>query len=516
MGMKIDELNLEDYKKILFNQEKIEIGNEALKRVEESYHFLLDFSKDKLIYGINTGFGPMAQYRVEDELRENLQYNFVRSHATGTGEELSPLMARSLMISRLVTILQGYSGVHPEVPQLITQFINKGITPQIFKHGSVGASGDLVQLDHLTLNLIGEGEMYYEGKKMPAAEVFALTGLTPIKMHVREALALANGTSCMTGIGIVNLFNAQKILDWAVLASVMINEIVGSFDDHFSKELNGVKRHTGQNKVAETMRALSKDSQRFHNRSDYFYSKKVTDKYLNVKVQEYYSLRCVPQVLGPVWDEIDFAARILWEELNSVSDNPIIDAKTQNVYHGGNFHGDYIAVEMDKLKIVMTKLTMLMERQSNYLCHNKLNNILPPFVNMGVLGLNYGMQAAHFTATSTTAESQTLSNPMSVHSIPCNNDNQDVVSMGTNAALITSTIIENAFQVLAIHYMILVQAVDCLQIKEELSSATRKAYDEIRAIFPAFTEDHVLAPEIAQVTEFLKWSTENGERNKNR
>lgn len=504
MSILLDNISLGDFQKILFDSEKIEISSAAMKRVEESYNFLESFCENKLIYGITTGFGPMAQYRVDQEKRIQLQYNFVRSHATGTGNILSPLYARSLMIARLMTILRGYSGVHPEVPQLIAQFINHKITPQIFEHGSVGASGDLVQLDHFTLNLIGEGEVCYQGRIMPAIEAFKLTGLTPIKMHIREALALANGTSCMTAIGIVNLFNAKKLINWAIIASVIINEISGSFSDHFSNELNQVKHHKGQQRVAELMREVAKGSKRFHDRSKYFYEKKVEDKYLRIKVQEYYSLRCVPQVLGPVLDTIDFAESVLFDEVNSVSDNPIIDAKNKNVFHGGNFHGDYIAIEMDKIKIVMTKLTMLMERQSNYLCHDRINNILPPFVNLGELGVNYGMQAAHFTATSTTAESQTLSNPMSVHSIPCNNDNQDVVSMGTNAALMTRTVVENAFQVMAIHFMILVQAIDCLKISNELSPATKKVYDEIRSIFPAFSEDYPLYIDIRKITDYLK------------
>lgn len=504
MSLLIDDLNLHDYEKILYGQEKIAISDAAVKRVNDSYSFLLEFSRDKLIYGINTGFGPMAQYVVDDEMRIKLQYNFIRSHATGTGKPLSAVFARSLMIARVVTLLRGYSGVHPEIPELIVQFLNHGIIPQIFEHGSVGASGDLVQLDHLTLNLIGEGQVFFKGEKMPAGKAFELTGLTPVKMHIREALALANGTSCMTGIGIVNLLNARKALGFAIIASVLMNEISGAFTDHFSKELNDVKKHEGQRRVAQKMRQIGAGSQCFHDRQEYFYRNKITDKYLQTKVQEYYSLRCVPQVLGPVWDTLDYTEKILLDELNSVSDNPIIDAENRNVYHGGNFHGDYIAIEMDKLKIAVTKMTMLMERQSNYLCHEKLNGILPPFVNLGTPGLNYGMQAAHFTATSTTAESQTLSNPMSVHSIPCNNDNQDVVSMGTNAALMTAQVIENAFQVLAIHFMILVQAVDCLNSKDALAPQTREIYDHIREIFPSFTEDHPLSDEIGKVTEYLK------------
>ena len=504
MSVIVDNLTLADCEAVLFGNEKIEISEAALKRVSDNYDFLQKFSKDKLIYGITTGFGPMAQYRVDDALRVQLQYNFVRSHATGTGNALSELYAKSVMLTRLCTLLRGYSGIHVEVPQLIADFINEGITPQIFEHGSVGASGDLVQLDHLTLNLIGEGEVFYKGEKMAAAKAMELADLKPIKMHIREALSLANGTSCMTGIGIVNLIYAKRLLRHAVNASVLINEIVSAFDDHFSKELNDVKFHRGQREIAAQMREIANGSKQFNKREELFYNKKITDDYLKVKVQEYYSLRCVPQVLGPVADTIDYCEKILVEELNSVSDNPIVDEENQNVFHGGNFHGDYVSMEMDKLKIAVTKLTMLMERQSNYLCHDRINNILPPFVNLGKLGFNYGVQALHFTATSTTAESQTLSNPVSVHSIPCNNDNQDVVSMGTNSALMARTVIENGYQVTAVHFMILVQAVDCLKITSQLAPKTRQIYEEIRAFLPAFVEDIPLYPYLKKMIHYLK------------
>jgi histidine ammonia-lyase len=217
----------------------------------------------------------------------------------------------------------------------------------------------------------------------------------------------------------------------------------------------------------------------------------------------------VPQVLGPVLDAIRNAIETLTNELNSACDNPIVDPETQYVYHGGNFHGDYISFEMDKLKIAVTKLTMLAERQLNYLFHDRINEILPPFVNLGVLGLNYGLQASQFTATSTTAECQTLSNPMCVHSIPNNNDNQDVVSMGTNAALMAKTVIENSFQVMSIHFMALVQAVDCLKIQNELSTKTREIYDEIRTFFPVFVNDTPKYKEIERMKNFLMNKTLN-------
>ena len=181
-----------------------------------------------------------------------------------------------------------------------------------------------------------------------------------------------------------------------------------------------------------------------------------------------------------------------------------MDYRTNNVYHGGNFHGDYISYEMDKLKTGITKLTMLAERQLNYLCHDRINEILPPFVNMGTLGLNYGVQACQFTATSTTAECQTLSMPNSIHSIPNNNDNQDIVSMGTNSALLAGKVIENSFQVLAIHFITIIQAVDCLKIQNAMSSATRKLYEDLRNIVPLFVEDTPKYEEIEKVIEYLK------------
>lgn len=221
-------------------------------------------------------------------------------------------------------------------------------------------------------------------------------------------------------------------------------------------------------------------------------------------MQPYYSLRCIPQILGPVLETIDNVSKVLLEEFDAVDDNPIVDPQTQCVYHGGNFHGDYVSFEMDKLKIAITKLTMLSERQLNYLFHDRINGILPPFVNLGKLGLNYGLQAAQFTATSTTAECQMLSNPMYVHSIPNNNDNQDVVSMGTNSASIARKVIDNSFQVMAIEMIALVQAVDCLKISDSLSQKSRELYDQIRAIVPAFVEDTTKYNEIKSVIEYLK------------
>src|SRR5690606_10706464 len=221
------------------------------------------------------------------------------------------------------------------------------------------------------------------------------------------------------------------------------------------------------------------------------------------KVQEYYSLRCVTQILGPVYEAIENAIRIVENEVNSVSDNPVIDYKNRNVFHGGNFHGDYISLEMDKLKLAVTRMSMLSERQLAFLFNPNLNKLLPPFINFGTLGLNLGMQGIQFTATSTTAENQMLSNSMYVHSIPTNNDNQDIVSMGTNSALIAKTVIDNAYQVQAIHMLALVQAIDYLQIADKLSDSTRHTYKAIRSIVPVFVEDKPKYEELALICDYI-------------
>jgi len=498
------ELKLIDFYNIVFKNHHFELEDDVVERVENSFNFLLEFSKDKVIYGVNTGLGPMTQFRINDEDRISLQFNLIRSHSGGTGNPLSPMYVKSAMLARLNTLCLGSSGVHVSVVKLMTQLIQRNITPLIYEHGGVGASGDLVQLAHLALVLIGEGEVFYKGERKYTKDVFLAEGLQPITVALREGLSLMNGTSVMTGIGIVNTIYAQRLLNWIIACSSAINEIVEAYDDHLSYELNHSKKHKGQQRIAKKMRTHLKDSKLTRKRADHLYNREANNgEEFTDKVQEYYSLRCVPQVLGPVLDTLDNTTKVLIEEVNSVNDNPIVDVETQNVYHGGNFHGDYIALEMDKLKIVVTKMTMLAERQLNYLLNSKLNQVLPPFVNLGTLGLNLGVQGIQFTATSTTAENQTLSNPMYVHSIPNNNDNQDIVSMGTNAALMTKKVIENGFEVVSIEMIAIVQAIDYLEQKDKVSSKTRKLYDAIRAIIPTFKEDVVMYPYINKIKAYL-------------
>lgn len=494
----------EDYKNVLFNDESINIDGETLNNVKACFDFLLDFSNNKIIYGVNTGLGPMAQYRIEDKDRIDLQYNLIRSHSAGLGTALGPIYVRAAMISRLKSLSLGYSGIHPDAIELIAQLLNHNIVPYVPEHGGVGASGDLVQLAHLALVLIGEGEAYHNGKLQPVSTIYSKLNIKPLKIKLREGLGLINGTSVMSGIGIVNIIFSIHIINWSVMASAMINELVESFDDHFSVVLNDVKKHKGQQVIASAMRNILHDSLLIKKRDDHLFNGKIEEKIFKQKIQEYYSLRCVPQILGPICDAIKNAGEVLVSEVNSVNDNPIVDVESKQVYHGGNFHGDYVSFEMDKLKAAVTKLSMLAERQLNFLMNNKLNDILPPFVNLGTLGLNLGMQGAQFTATSTVAENQTLSNPMYVHSIPSNNDNQDIVSMGTNSALMAKKVIDNTFEVLAIEFLTIIQAVDYLQIDKKLSSLSRSTYNQLRKLVPVFTDDSPKYKDLEKIKHYLK------------
>ncbi len=496
-------ISADDFYKVLISNLELKLDEEALRKVYRSHYFLKEFTREKLIYGINTGFGPMAQYRINHNDQMKLQYNLIRSHCSGSGNPIPEIDCKAVMLARLNTLMQGFAGIHPDALILIKDLINKNISPVIYEHGGLGASGDLVQLAHLALTLIGEGEVYYNGVITSTAEVFKKENITPMEIHIREGLALMNGTSAMSGIGMLNVIYAENLMNWSLLASATIMELVQSFDDHYSTPLNEVKHHYGQNRVANALQATLKDSKLVKSREEHHYNQKVEVDVLVEKMQEYYSIRCVPQIVGPIVDTVNYAKEVLINEINSANDNPIVDWERKNVYHGGNFHGDYVALEMDKLKISITKLSMLAERQLNFLLNNKLNNILPPFVNHGTLGLNLGMQGVQFTATSTTAENQMLSNPMYVHSIPSNNDNQDIVSMGANASLICKKVIMNSYEVLAIEWMTILQAIDYLKMQDKLSSKSKDAYEKLRKIFPCFVEDTTKYKDVKAVRDYI-------------
>ena len=487
-------ITLHQLQQLVASTTPIALHPSALAAVLESFDFLKQRAAHQTIYGVNTGFGPMAQHAIAPSEQLALQYNLIRSHCAGMGAALPTSVVRAAMICQLNTLLIGKSGVAPELLHLIVQLLNHGIHPVVYEHGGVGASGDLVQLAHLALGYLGEGQVWHQGQQQPATAVFKRYNIAPLRIHLREGLALMNGTAVMTGMGLLNVAAARNLLDWALLASALLNEVVSAYDDHLSAPLNAAKAHTSQHQVAALLRHLLGNSQRLQARPTQL--NQTSTQTFDRKVQEYYSLRCLPQILGPIHETIAHSTAILEREANSVQDNPVVDVATQTIYHGGNFHGDYVALAMDHLRLAMTKLSILAERQLNFLLHPALNGQLPPFVNRGKLGLNFGLQGAQFTATSTTAENQMLANSIYIHSIPSNNDNQDIVSMGTNAASMTWRVIENGYQVLAVEFWALVQAIESLDIASNLSPLTRQYYQSIKEHLPAFQEDRPLYPRL--------------------
>lgn len=496
---------LKEFQELVLNGQRVDISDEVKNGVNKANEFLREFSKDKIIYGINTGFGPMAQYKIDEADQVQLQYNLVRSHAQGMGAYLTSTQIRAILLSRLNTLSLGKSGVNLAVVQQIQAFLNEGIYPAIQEHGSVGASGDLIQLAQLGLALIGEGKVIYKEEVRPTQEVLEETGLAPLKLTLRDGLALINGTSSMTGIAALNAYYARRLVEWTVLTSSLLNELVEAFGDAFSNELNGAKRHSGQFTIARSIQQVLQSSSRIKDRESHpFLNSIPEEEKFDRKVQEYYSLRCIPQIIGPVYDTLIHTEQIVEQEINSVNDNPIVDVEKQSVYHGGNFHGDYISLEMDKLKIAVIRLSMLMDRQFNFILNHRLNKTFPPFLNNKVLGLNFGFQGAQYVVTSTTAENQTLGFPMYLHSIPCNNDNQDIVSMGSNAALITAKVINNTFEVLSIYIQAISQAMDLVNDDASFSEKGRNMHQKLKELFGGVDADLPINEKGARIMEYLK------------
>lgn len=486
-------LTLTDIALFLDGHLSIEISKNVLKKVVASKKYLDAASSKEIIYGVNTGFGPMARTYIHPSKQSDLQYNLVRSHAVGQGVPLGQHFVRVMMLLRLHTLAQGFSGVSSEILYGLKNLIEKGIVPVVFEHGSVGASGDLVQLAHIALVLIGEGEVFMEGRRVKTSVALKKYNLKPISLSGRDGLALINGTSAMTAISAINLIEGEQLIDLSLVSSALLLEIAGANIESIHPFISQMRPHKGQSEAAQMMNSLLVGSKRIQHKTYRMLPEarnEDTSPIGNI-VQEIYSLRCTPQIIGPVLDTLTSAKKIIETEINSVTDNPVIST-LDGIFHSGNFHGDYVALEMDKLKIALTKLSLLLERQINFLCNPRLNGILPPFVTLGIPGLDLGLQGLQFVATSTAAENQVLSTPMSVHTIPTNNDNQDIVSMGANAALIASKVVENTYQIQAILFAAILQAIDYLDIKKELGEGTRHKYEVMRKVFPSFKKDYSL------------------------
>ncbi len=484
----------------------VSVSAKSLVKVKRAKKFLDEKVDTTVIYGITTGFGPMASHIIGKNQLEELQYNLVRSHAVGVGNPIENRFVLASMIVRLNTLVKGYSGVSAKLIDQLTFYINKRIIPIIPEHGAVGTSGDLVQLAHIAITLIGEGEVVFNNRREKTANVLKKLKRKAHKLEPKEGLALINGTAVMSGIAALLIMDMERLMSAASRSSALALELINGLNDAISADLHAVRPHKGQKEIAKTLRVLLSSSILLNDRKKLQARVNIIDNvYVTPEhIQDVYSFRCVAQILGPALDIYKKVKKDILIEINSVTDNPIIDVEKQIFLHGGNFHGDYIATAIDQLKISIVKMTMLSERRINFFLNRNVNQIFPPFLNLNQPGLTLALQGAQFVATSTTAQSQSLAYPHSVHSISTNADNQDVVSMGTDAALIASKAIENAFTVLSIEYATLAQAVDHLNVLNKLSPSSKLLFKKTRKVLPKVVEDRPLTSDLTKLIKILE------------
>ncbi|MDO3379811.1 HAL/PAL/TAL family ammonia-lyase [Geoalkalibacter halelectricus] len=501
-------LTVEEIVAIGVGDVQIALDPGALERCRASRRFLEEeVAAQRIIYGVNTSFGPMCNKIIEDREIETLQVNLIRSHAAGLGDPLKPYIAIGVLAVRLNTLVKGYSGVRIELLEFMRDLINRGVAPYIPECGSVGASGDLIHLAHMALGMIGEGRVYYRDQLRFAAEVFAELGIAPIRLSFKEGIALMNGTSAMTAIAAFALFGAKKLLRLSCVTGAFSLEIFGGIDDAFDEDLHRVKPHPGQLDVAATVRNLYQGSKNITLRADMhdLIRKQKKDGLVfetSINVQDVYSVRCTPQVLAPVAEAIDLATRTVEIEANSSNDNPIIIPEQKKVIHGGNFHGQSIGFVMDSLCIAMATLSTLSERRINKYLDKSLNEGLPEFLIPGTLGLTMGFMGAQYLATSTTAENRQLAAPVSTHSISCNASNQDVVSMGTVAARKAFKSVSNAKHILTLEVLADLQALS-FRNAAGLGVGTRRIYEILSAEFTPYDNERVFHEDLVKFRKIL-------------
>ena len=485
---------------------RVNITKNAIENVRKAREFLKKKLKNQVIYGVTTGFGPMASYVIKYGQLTNLQKHLVRSHAVGIGNPIDEKYVQATMLVRLNMLLKGYSGVSVELIEQLGKFINHRVIPVVPEHGAVGTSGDLVQLAHIALALMGEGEVFYQGKKSSTSKVLQELKIAPYQLKPKEGLSLINGTSTMTGIAALLCTEAERLTSIALRLGALSLELVQGYDDSISEELHLTRPHKGQVKVAHALRTILASSHMLRKRNKLHQPLENGEDVVKISqtVQEFYSLRCIPQVLGPVFDTLSNTKKIVEVEMNSASDNPIVDWKNKLILHGGNFHGDYIASSVDQLKIALVKLSLLSERRINFFLNHEINKFFPPFMNLQTPGLTLGLQGLQFVATSTAAQNQTLAFPHYIHSIPTNGDNQDIVSMGTDAALFAMKVVDNTYVVLAVELITLAQAIDFLGKKEKFSASSKELFKRLRSVFPVVKDDRTIAHELPRVVELLK------------
>lgn len=436
----------------------------------------------KPAYGINTGFGKLAKVRIPDDQLEQLQVNLVRSHAVGVGPLLDDATVRMILALKIASLARGHSGVRWEVLQTMVALYNAQIWPCIPAQGSVGASGDLAPLAHLTLAAMGEGKVRVNGEIVPAGDALRSAGIAPIRLAAKEGLALLNGTQASTGIALIALFSAQRTFAAAVVTGALAVDAAGGSDTPFDPRIHAVRGQPGQIRVARLYRELLAGS-----------AIRESHRYEDVRVQDPYSLRCQPQVMGACHDLLSQAAATLLTEANAVSDNPLVFPDTGEVLSGGNFHAEPVAFAADQIAIAMAEVGALSERRIALLIDNNMSG-LPAFL-VAEAGLNSGFMIAHVTAAALASENKTLAHPASVDSLPTSANQEDHVSMATFAARKALDVATNARRIVAIE---LLAACQGIEFRRPLRSSERleMAHALLRQAVPRYEQDRFFAEDI--------------------
>ncbi len=483
-------MTLEAIESIAVHGVPVALGGEARERVAAARACVeRQFQSGAIIYGVTTGFGRMANVVIERADVDVLQQNLVRSHAAGTGEPLSEAFVRAAGVLRASSLAAGHSGIKLETLDLLIEILNRGVTPVVPCQGSVGASGDLAPLAHMTLTLIGEGDAFYGGRQMPSAEALAAAGLAPIKLGAKEGLSLINGTEVMTGIAALALLRAERLLATADVIGALSIEAFLATDNVFDRRINALRPHPGQARVADRLRALVAGSEVMQSHRDCG------------RVQDPYSFRCIPVVHGAARDAAGHVRRVLEIEAVSVTDNPLIFPEEDEFLTGGNFHGQPVGVVCDFLKAVMVEVASISERRS-YLLLNGEERGLPLFLSRKP-GLESGLMIAQYCAAALVSESKALAMPSSVDSIPTSAGQEDHVSMGTIAARTLDKILDNVEGTLACELLCALAATD---FRRPLHSGTgtQAAYDVARERIAPLLADRVQATDIELGRELIR------------
>ena len=482
-------LNLKKLQAIL-DGEEIKIAEEALEKVKISHHAVKKIVKEeRVVYGITTGFGLFSEKFIDRDKTDELQINLIRSHAVGVGEPFDADITKLMLVLRANALLKGHSGVRVKVVEQLVRFANLGILPVVPQKGSLGASGDLAPLSHLALPLCGEGFVMYEGVKYPTIEVLNKLGIEPLTLHAKEGLGLINGTQAMTATGVKAYLEAEKLGRLAEFISSLTMQSLEAIIDVFDEEVHTSRGYQEQIDVAARYRELLSGS-------------KLITKQGEKRVQDAYSIRCVPQVHGAIWQALGYVKEKLEIEVNAATDNPLIFDDGNRVISAGNFHGEPMAFAMDFLKLPMCEVANISERRIERLVNPALNNGLPAFLSMNE-GLESGAMILQYSAASLVSENKTLAHPASVDSIPSSANQEDHVSMGTIAARHALEIIQNSYNVLAIELFCGAQAVK-LMGEDKLSPMSKRFYDEYRKYVPHYEKDRMFSLDIDESVKFMK------------